>query len=76
MAEMAVVAEIGKAGNTQSAKPGVEACFSKWDGHLDALEDLVRSYLNDEESMETHGHALLPATRRRRLPQSDYGLQC
>ena len=39
---------------TATSPPGVEDCFSKWDGHLDALEDLVRPYLNDEDSMQTH----------------------
>ncbi len=34
--------------------PDVEACFSPWDGNLDALEDLVRPLLHDEGSMETH----------------------
>ena len=48
------IAANGEDGDTRSAKPNVEDCFSKWDGHLDALEDLVRSYLNDEESMQTH----------------------
>ena len=32
----------------------VEDCFSKWDGNLDALENLVRPLLNDRGSMETH----------------------
>ena len=39
---------------TATPLPNVRDCFSPWDGHLDALEDLVRPYLNDEDSMQTH----------------------
>ena len=31
-----------------------EIACQLWDGHLDAVENLVRPYLNDEGSMETH----------------------
>ena len=39
---------------TATPRPGIRDCLSVWDGHLDALENLVRPYLNDEGSMETH----------------------
>ena len=48
-------------------------CLSKWDGHHDGIEALIRRQLNDPGSMETYETRISPVSAGKRQIRVDFG---